>query len=119
MLRIKIHQFYVKKELLRLLRVYRKSATRALTDGRIAKDEPLYTGYILSHFQKSATFRFDKSAKNIKNNGSKNEKNIFSLLNLSQKTLKKLLIKLNHLFMPLVMSQKFPEISLTIYVNAA
>ena len=85
MLRIKIHQFYVKKELLRLLRVYRKSATRALTDGRIAKDGPLYTGYILSHFQKSATFRFDKSAKNIKNNGSKNEKNIFSLLNLSQK----------------------------------
>ena len=60
MLRIKIHQFYVKKELLRLLRVYRKSATRALTDGRIAKDGPLYTGYILSHFQKSATFRFDK-----------------------------------------------------------
>ena len=77
MLRIKIHQFYVKKELLRLLRVYRKSAR--------TKDGPLYTGYILSHFQKSATFRFDKSAKNIKNNGSKNEKNIFSLLNLSQK----------------------------------
>ena len=27
---------------------------------------------LMSHSQKSATFRFDKSAKNVKNNGSKN-----------------------------------------------
>ena len=39
----------------------------------------------MSHSQKSATFHFDKSAKNVKNNGPKTEKNIFSLLNLSQK----------------------------------
>ena len=38
-----------------------------------------------SHSQKSATFIFDKSAKNVKNNGPKTEKNIFSLLNLLQK----------------------------------
>ena len=38
-----------------------------------------------SHSQKSATFRFDKSAKNVKNNGPKTEKHIFSLLNLLQK----------------------------------
>ena len=36
-----------------------------------------------SHSQKSATFSFDKSARNAKNNGPKTEKkNIFSLLNL-------------------------------------
>ena len=38
MLHIKIHQYYVKKELLNLLRVYGKIATSAQTDG------PLYTG---------------------------------------------------------------------------
>ena len=37
-----------------------------------------------SHSQKRAIFRFDKSAKNVKNNGPKSEKNIFSLLNLSK-----------------------------------
>ena len=44
MLQIKIHQFYVKEELLSLLRVYRKSPASAQTDGRIAADGPLYTG---------------------------------------------------------------------------
>ena len=34
--------------------------------------------------KKSATFRFGKSAKNVKNNGPKTEKTIFSLLNLSK-----------------------------------
>ena len=46
--------------------------------------------HLKSHSQKSATFRFDKSAKNVKNNGLKNEKNLFSLLNLSQKYEKKI-----------------------------
>ena len=45
MLHIKKHQFYVKKELLSLLRIYRKSETSAQTDGRIATNGPLYTGY--------------------------------------------------------------------------
>ena len=44
MLHIKIHQFYVKKRALNLLRVYRKSTTSAQTDGRIATDGSLYTG---------------------------------------------------------------------------
>ena len=34
----------LKKELSSLLRIYRKSATSAQTDRRIATDEPLYTG---------------------------------------------------------------------------
>ena len=39
----------------------------------------------MSYSQKSATFRFDKSAKNVKIMGPKTGKNLFSLLNLSQK----------------------------------
>ena len=50
-------------------------STKFLLDAKMQK----------SHSQKSATFRFEKSAKNVKNNGPKPEKNIFNLLNLSQK----------------------------------
>ena len=39
----------------------------------------------MSHYQKSATFRFDKSAKSVNNNGPKPGKNNISLLNLLQK----------------------------------
>ena len=39
----------------------------------------------LELFSKSVTFRFDKSAKHVKNNSPKTEKNIFSMLNLLQK----------------------------------
>ena len=46
MLHIKIHQFNVKKELLSLLRLYRKNATKAQADGQIATDGPSYTGWI-------------------------------------------------------------------------
>ena len=49
-LNIKIYQFYVKEELLSLLRVYRKSATSAKTDGRIATDGPLYSGTIVTNY---------------------------------------------------------------------
>ena len=38
-----------------------------------------------SHSQKSAAFRFEKSAKNVKIMGLKAEKQLFNLLNLSQK----------------------------------
>ena len=55
MLHFKIHQFYVKKELLGLLRVYRKSETSAQTDGRIATDGPLYTGQEQRSFKRRAT----------------------------------------------------------------
>ena len=41
---MKIYQFYIKKELLNFLRVYKKGATSTQTDGRIAMDGPLYSG---------------------------------------------------------------------------
>ena len=44
MLYIKIHRFYVKQRITKSLRVYKKSAITAQTDGRIATDGPLYTG---------------------------------------------------------------------------
>ena len=49
------------------------------------KYETVCNNFQTSHSQKSATFCFDKSAKNVKIIGPKTGKNLFSLLNLSQK----------------------------------
>ena len=59
MLQIKIHQFYVKEDLLSLLRVYKKSSASAQTDGRIAADGPLYTG-IAKLLKTSSTHLFSE-----------------------------------------------------------
>ena len=53
-LHINIHHFYVKKKLQSLSRVYRKSASSAQTDGRIATEGPSYTGQT----QGSECFKF-------------------------------------------------------------
>ena len=51
----------------------------------LAIEETLTLHNVIEPFSKSATFRFDKSAKNVKNNGPKTEKSLFAKKDLLKK----------------------------------